>query len=59
MSFYIKNEEEKKEISTLGSCIYHAVMTQFTVAPLFSPQTPLLRFLCVVQVMIAILFLNL
>jgi hypothetical protein len=58
-SFYVKNETDKNEINTFGSCFYHSVMTQFTVAPLFGPKGPLLRTLCVVQVLIAILFLNL
>ena len=58
-SNYVHHENDRKEVESLSSSFYHAVMTQFTVAPLNAPTSPLLRILCIVQVLIAIMFLNL
>ena len=56
---YVSDETDRREVESLGSSFYHSVMTQFTVAPLNAPSSPLLRTLCVIQVLVAIMFLNL
>ena len=60
MSWYgLLSGREGSDMSSLGSSLYHSVMTQFTIAPLNNPGSGLLRSVAVVQVLIAFIFLNL
>mgnify|MGYP006127734473 CR=1 FL=1 len=60
MSWYgLLSGSDALDMSSLGDTLYHSVMTQFTISALNNPRSGLLRFVCVLQVLIAFIFLNL
>ena len=60
VSIYSQNERDIKKFSSYEQCLYFTVVTHFTVGfGDISPESPLLRRICIIQIFLAFLLFNL
>jgi len=52
-------DRERDELSSLGSCFYYATITEFTIGSLNNPESSILRLICILQIVVSFIFLNL